>query len=81
MTPKPRSRKWFGTVWDKMDLEIIKAQKYQYLIISALDKTSEAHEGRQQEHWHVFIQFKSNRPPPGTRTAHWEKPNHITACV
>lgn len=77
----PRSRKWFGTVWDLEELETIKKQKYQYLIISALDQTAEIHEGVAHEHWHVFMQFKSNRKPPATKRAHWEIPNSITGAV
>lgn len=50
-------------------------------MISALDRTSEEHEGVQSEHWHVFIQFKSNRKHPKTLTAHWEIPRSITAAM
>lgn len=34
-----RSRKWFATIWNKQDYEKIKQLTYQYLIISADDRT------------------------------------------
>lgn len=80
-TSMPRSRKWFGTVWNMQDLAYIKNLKTQYIIISALDRTAEEKEGVQREHWHVFLQFKSNRTPPATKNTHWEIPKHITSCV
>lgn len=76
-----RSRKWFGTVWSEIDLNNIRALKYQYLLISALDTTSHDHEDRLQDHWHVFIQFKSNRTRPRTMTAHWEVPANIRGAI
>ncbi len=45
-----RSRKWFATIWNKQDYEKIKQLTYQYLIISADDRTQDG-----QLHWHAFI--------------------------
>lgn len=77
----PRSRKWFGTIWDQTDLDSVMKLKYSYLIVSALDQTAEIHEGRAHDHWHVFIQFKSNRKHPATHRAHWEIPKSITGAI
>lgn len=78
---KLRSRKWFGTIWEQSDIEYVKNLKSTYLLISALDQTEEEHAGIRRDHWHVFIQFASNRNRPNTRNAHWEIPNHIKGCI
>lgn len=72
----PRSRKWFGTVWNTEDLDYIKKLKWQYILISNLDHTED-----EQPHWHVFIQFNSNRTRPNTKNAHWEIPQSISGAV
>lgn len=76
-----RSRKWFITVWDQEDLDKIVKKRWKYIIVSALDHTQGEHEGAQQEHVHIFAQDYSNNPRLATKTAHWEIPEHINACV
>lgn len=66
---EPRSRIWFGTIWEKIDIDTVKLLKSQYLLISDLDKTDD-----DQEHWHCLIQFKDARKRPRTINAHWEIP-------
>lgn len=67
-----QSRNWFGTVWLPEDIEYIKTLRYKYCIISDDDHTEE-----EQLHWHVLLLFANPRTRPGTRTAHWEKPNNL----
>lgn len=66
---QPRSRIWFGTIWNEEDVNMLKALQYQYLLISDNDETEE-----EQLHWHCLIQFKNARVRPRTLNAHWEIP-------
>lgn len=65
----PKSRIWFGTLWEESDKTLVKSLPYQYIIISADDHTEE-----EQLHWHCLIQFKNPRVRPRTTNAHWEIP-------
>ena len=66
---EPRSRIWFGTLWDDNDKNTIRGLNKQYCIISDNDYTEDG-----QLHWHCLIQFKNARKHPRTSTAHWEVP-------
>lgn len=74
-----RSRKWFGTIWDNDDLEMVRNlqndQKCTYLIISALDHTKNDENevnGVKCDHYHVFYQLLNPRAHLPTKSAHWE---------
>lgn len=83
MPAKDRARSWFGTIWDIADIQYIKSLVYctKYIIISAVDTTAEAHQGRQQLHWHAVVVFKTNVARPKTKTAHWEKCRNLKQCI
>nr|WQA30164.1 MAG: rep protein [Cressdnaviricota sp.] len=66
---QPRSRIWFGTIWDMDDKLLVNGLDSQYLIISADDQTE-----NEQLHWHCLVQFPNARVHPRTRRAHWEIP-------
>lgn len=73
----PRSRKWFGTIWDDDDLDLVKKlqndDKCSYLIISALDHTSNDNnedDGPKCDHYHVFYQLMNPGCHLATKTAH-----------
>lgn len=73
---QPRSRKWFGTIWNDDDLRIVQCENAKYIIISADDFTEE-----NQKHWHCLIQYKEKKSHPKTLNAHWEIPNSLSGAV
>lgn len=72
----PRSRAWFGTVWLEEDIELLKAQKTTFTIISADDFTEE-----EQLHWHCLLKYENQRVRPPTKSAHWEIPEHLFGAL
>lgn len=83
MPAEDRARSWFGTIWDIADIQFVKSLVCctKYIIISALDSTSEAHQGKQQLHWHAVVVFNNAVARPKTKTAHWEKCRNLKQCI
>lgn len=69
------------TVWDQEDLDKIMDKVWQYIIVSALDRTEEEHNGIRRIHRHVFVQSKTNVPRLATKSAHWEPAKSVDGSI
>ena len=63
-----RSRKWFITIWDLDDRDLIMSARAKYILVSDDDHTKEG-----QLHWHAVLQYKDSNQRLRTRNAHWIK--------
>lgn len=56
-------------------------KEWQYIIVSALDNTSEEHNGIRRIHRHVFVQSKNPCTRLATKSAHWEFAHNVDGSI